>query len=80
MTYNSTCHLRTQSANAQVDYRGECVEGGEMSLREICRSVRKELGRCEETRHTCKHRVLSRDGCCPICGKYMQVPTRALCG
>ena len=68
MTYNSTCHLRTQSANAQVDYRGECVDGGEKGLGETCRFVRDDEKRCEIDRENCERRVLSSDGCCPICG------------
>ena len=71
VSYNSSCHLRTQSANAQVDYRGECVEDTDedIDVREICRRVREDTDRCENTREACQRRVMSRDGCCPVCGK-----------
>ena len=73
VTYNSTCHLRTQSANAQVDYRGMCMEDGEdRSLRDICRRVR-EAGRCDNNEDTCERRVRSRDSCCPVCGEDVLV-------
>ena len=69
VTYNSTCHLRAQSANAQADYKGMCVDDDEASTqREICRTVRDEEKRCDNDGETCERRVLSRDGCCPICG------------
>ena len=75
VTYNSTCHLRALSANAQVDYAGQCVTGNGSSsrLRDICELVRRREGKCKETKGTCKHRVLPRDGCCPVCGKSMQI-------
>lgn len=69
VTYNSTCHLRTHSANAQVDYRGECEDTNDgKNVQEICRRVREDRERCENTQETCQQRVMSRDGCCPVCG------------
>lgn len=70
VTYNSSCHLRAQSANAQVDYMGECEDtDNDKDVREICRRVREDTNRCSNTRETCQRRVRSRDGCCPICGE-----------
>ena len=69
MTYKSVCHLRSQSANAQVDYRGACVDKEESrQLWEVCHSVRNSRRLCKDNRETCRRRVLSKDGCCPICG------------
>lgn len=83
VTYNSTCHLRAQSANAQVDYRGECEdtdgEGNDIDVREICRRVREDADMCENTREECQRRVMSRDGCCPICGKLQILYYMILC-
>lgn len=72
MTYDSVCHLRTQSANAQVDYRGMCVDTDEdRNVGDICRRVREVENRCDNTQETCESRVMSRDGCCSVCGRYM---------
>ena len=65
VTYNSTCHLRALSANAQVDYMGECIDNQDGNLRDVCSRVR-----CANNETSCERRVRSRDGCCPVCGKY----------
>ena len=64
VTYNSICHLRGLSANAQVDYRGECIDNANGNLRDICSRVR-----CTYDATNCERRVLPRDACCPVCGK-----------
>ena len=73
VTYNSICHLRSQSANAQVDYKGACEDGDDKKPWEICRSIKDEKKLCEDTQETCTRRVLSKDGCCPICGRCLHV-------
>ena len=65
VTYESVCHLRSQLANAQVDYRGVCVNEDGSRPWELCRDIRNSRRLCEDTQETCK------DGCCPICGMLM---------
>ena len=72
MTYDSICHLRSQSANAQLDYRGAC-ERIDTRPWELCRDIRHDPKRCGNTEENCSRRVRSRDGCCPICGEYFSV-------
>ena len=80
VTYLSVCHLRTQSANAQVDYRGACVDGGDRGLRDICIRVREDESRCEDTEEMCENRVLSSDGCCPVCGEHAVIARYRIAG
>ena len=37
----------------------------------VCYDNRNNRGLCEDTQETCSRRVLSKDGCCPICGTYI---------
>ena len=73
VTYESTCHLRSQSANAQVDYRGACIDDEGSRPWELCRKIRNERNLCEDTKDRCTRRVLPKDGCCPICGMTMSL-------
>ena len=72
VTYESICHLRSQSANAQVDYRGACVDEDDSRPWEICRNIRnnRHPQQCENTQESCPRRVLSKDACCPVCGTF----------
>ena len=38
---------------------------------DICHRVREVENRCDNTQETCESRVMSRDGCCSVCGMYM---------
>ena len=57
-----------QSANARVDYRGECMETTPDTLeRDRCQRVRNNK-KCRDV-SICRTAVLPGDGCCPMCGK-----------
>ena len=70
VTYDSSCHLRTLSANARVDHTGACEEDttGMMTGMQLCDKTRTD-NRCP--RADCMTRVMPREGCCPICGESM---------
>lgn len=70
VTYSNICELQAQSANARVDYRGECTEtttDGLLGAR--CKKVRAN-GKCMDV-SDCKTVIRPRDGCCPICGMLL---------
>lgn len=67
VTYENICELRTQSANARIDYRGECIDTGEDAAGDVCDLVRSS-GRCTALPDDCTSPVSPGDGCCPICG------------
>ena len=67
MTYENICALRSQSSNARVDYRSECIESSG-SVEEYCRAVTEE-DLCEYSTENCDNLVQPASGCCPICGK-----------
>ena len=67
-TYSNICELQAQSANARVDYRGECMETSPDTLeRDRCQKARTN-GKCQDI-SDCKIVIRPEDGCCPICGK-----------
>jgi hypothetical protein len=67
-TYDNICELRRNSANARLDYRGECDEPDEPDevVNIKCQRVRGNK-RCPDL-GDCENRVRPGDGCCPICG------------
>ena len=68
VTYNNTCELRAQSANARVDYRGACMDAGATTrVSDICQRLRRS-GRCGDV-SDCSSVVQPEDGCCPVCGE-----------
>lgn len=67
-TYSNICELRTKSANARVDHRGECDEETDEMVDNRCMRLRRS-GRCA-AHANCRSRVRPGDGCCPICGRY----------
>ena len=67
-TYSNICELRAQSANARVDYHGECIETANGTVEgNRCQRVRAS-GKCQDD-SDCKTVIQPEDGCCPICGK-----------
>jgi len=71
VTYNSTCELRSRSANARVDYKGPCFcpTSPETPEENYCTAVRAVAGKCHFNETNCEYRVQPLDGCCPICGE-----------
>lgn len=71
VTYNSTCELRSRSANARVDYKGPCFRptSPETPEENYCTAVRAVAGKCHFNETNCEYRVQPLDGCCPICGE-----------
>ena len=66
-TYDSVCILRAQSANARVDYDGECDDDLEDKIEEICERV-SSSGRCSYNSSNCHFLVDPEEGCCALCG------------
>ena len=67
-TYASVCVLRSLSANARVDYRGECIDSDGEVAQDICALVQKS-GRCADLTD-CETVIIPDDGCCPVCGEF----------
>ena len=70
MTYDNICELRSKSANARVDYYGECIvsAGSDETVNEMCIRLRSS-GRCPRLTN-CRSRIRPGDGCCPVCGRF----------
>ena len=70
VTYDNICILRSTSANARLDYTGDCVNEDGNSVESICERVRQE-NRCSYSTANCSYLVQPKpeEGCCPICGK-----------
>ena len=68
VTYDNVCVLRAQSANARVDFTGECTANPGESPADFCERVIEE-GRCTHNTSNCDHLVSLEEGCCPLCGK-----------
>jgi reversion-inducing cysteine-rich kazal motif protein len=68
ITYDNICDLKSNSANARVDYRGACM-GAETDelVNAMCTRLRGS-GRCSNLTG-CRYRIRPSDGCCPVCGK-----------
>ena len=62
------CILRAQSANARVDFYGECEDGPGTSPEEHCVMVSRAR-RCSFDISNCRHLVRPEEGCCALCGK-----------
>ena len=60
--------LRSLSANARVDHRGECIDSDGEVAEDICALVR-ESGMCADLTD-CETVIAPDDGCCPICGEF----------
>ena len=67
VTYDNVCTLRAQSANARVDYGGECEELSGESPEKICVRV-SQVKRCIYNSSNCRHLVRPEEGCCALCG------------
>ena len=70
VTYDNVCVLRAQSANARVDYGGECEEDSGESPEQICVRV-SQAKRCIYNSSNCRHLVRPEEGCCALCGKQL---------
>ena len=69
MTYENVCVLRAQSANARVDFNGECGDRPGETRDDFCERVNKQ-GRCiYSNTSNCDFLVMPEEGCCPLCGK-----------
>ena len=68
VTYDNACVLRAQSANARVDYSGECDDDLEDIIEEICERV-SSSGRCSYNSSNCRFLVDPEEGCCALCGE-----------
>ena len=74
-TYDNICELRLNSANARVDYRGECEDDDEDEVViDKCARLRRS-NRCAAIASTCTSRILPEDGCCPVCGEESPPPS-----
>ena len=71
VTYENVCILRAQSANARLDYYGECETGPGDSL-EICDRVTTE-NRCIYNASNCRYLVTPEEGCCMLCGELVNL-------
>ena len=60
--------LRAQSANARVDYEGECDPDTETPLDELCARVSRAR-RCVFNESNCRRLVRPEEGCCALCGE-----------
>ena len=68
ITYDNICELRSNSANARVDYRGECEDEPDEVVDDKCARLRRS-GRCAALTDCSEDsRVRPGDGCCPVCG------------
>ena len=67
MTYENICVLRAQSANARVDYYGECEAGPGVTPEGFCVRVSRAR-RCIYNISNCRHLVRPEEGCCALCG------------
>ena len=71
VTYNSTCSMRSLSANTRVDYLGECLKLSQNNtIENICESV-QEQGKCPHNSTTCRRLAEPQEGCCPVCGEKL---------
>ena len=68
VTYDNVCILRAQSANARVDYVGECEEALGESSEQICERA-NQANRCIYNSSNCRHLVRPEEGCCALCGE-----------
>lgn len=69
ITYDNICMLQSNSANARVDYRGECQQDEtDDVVNDRCTRLRRS-GRCADLAAECSSRIRPGDGCCPVCGK-----------
>ncbi len=67
-TYDNICVLRTNSANARLEYRGECMADVEEEMvADRCERVRRSE-RCGDLTD-CASRTRPEDGCCFVCGR-----------
>lgn len=69
VTYENICVLRSLSANARVDYRGECISDDELTVEEYCQAV-IDQDFCQYSTENCDQLVQPSVGCCPVCGKF----------
>ena len=60
--------MKTQSANAVVDFYGQCIETAGRTPEEICRAVKMEK-KCLYNDSNCLHLVKPEEGCCEVCGE-----------
>lgn len=70
VTYENVCILRAQSANARLDYYGECETGPGDSREEICERVTSK-NRCIYNTSNCRYLVTPEEGCCALCGELL---------
>ena len=77
MTYENVCVLRSQSANARVDFYGECGDRPGETLDDFCERVNEE-GRCIYNTSNCDRLVMPEEGCCPLCGKDQRLHENSL--
>ena len=68
VTYNNVCELRSQSANALVDYYGQCEDQPGDTPEEVCTRVSR-LRTCIYNTSNCKRLVKPEQGCCSLCGE-----------
>lgn len=75
-TYDNICELRSNSANARVDYRGECTRAEtDEVVNDMCTRLRGS-GRCADL-DGCRSRIRPGDGCCHVCGRLLYNISRA---
>ena len=68
-TYENMCALKTWSANARVDFYGECVDKPGDSRDEVCLREDQQ-GRCLYNNSNCRHLIKPEEGCCALCGEH----------
>ena len=66
------CTLRAQSANARVDYDGECEQALGENPEQICARV-NQANRCTYNASNCRHLVRPEEGCCTLCGEWLSL-------
>ena len=70
ITYDNQCLLKSRSFGARRDYRGECEpdDGDDDGL---CVRVSRAR-RCAYNASNCRRRVRPEEGCCALCGTWME--------
>ena len=63
--------LNSLGSNVRPDYAGECIDGTNMSMEDICNEA-VQGRRCQYNASNCDALAQPQDGCCPICGKAVE--------